>query len=82
MWRFHSYVCDVTRKSASIPCFMARLWSIVYVCRFPIDNKENTVREYIQETSCLHVGQKTKNVYVPLEVTDNFFVETKKVIYM
>ena len=64
-------VCGVTRKSASIPCFMPKLWSIVYVCRFPIDNKENTVREYIQETyniqlmcphlPCLHVG---KNVCV------------------
>ena len=46
-------VCDVTRKSTSQQmyvctykaCFMPKLWSIVYVCRFPIDDKENTVRE-------------------------------------
>ena len=68
---------------------MSKLWSIVYVRRFPIDDKEKTVREYFQEAHniklmyphlpCLHVGQKTKNVYVPLEVTkycDNLFVET------
>ena len=85
-------VCDVTRKSASIPCFMPKLWSIVYVYRFPIDNKENTVREYIQETyniqlmcphlPCLHVGKNVYvfTVYVHSSVSTTAFYKEQKVI--
>ena len=49
--------------------------------RFPLDDgKVSTVKDYFQRTyslrlsypnlPCLHVGQKTRNVYIPLECLD------------
>ena len=67
-------VCNVTRKSASIPCFIAKLWSIVYVCRFPIDNKENTVS---LGANCFLIDSKT---FIPYIGEKNFRMQSLRIL--